>query len=68
MTNGSFCHPAAVLGALSRARRDKSTDAVSRNAAIAIDVGDVTLVSQTIIPVILVANKVYRVAHLARAF
>jgi hypothetical protein len=34
-----------LLDALSRARKDKSTDAVSRNATIAVDVGDVTLVS-----------------------
>lgn len=41
----SYCHPDVLLAALSRARRDESTDSVSRNAAIAVDVGDVTLVS-----------------------
>ena len=43
--NDMYCHPAVLLGALSRARRDEATDSVSRNAAIAVDVGDVTLVS-----------------------
>jgi len=38
-----FCHPAAVLDALSKLRREDSTDAVSKDAAIAVDVGDVTL-------------------------
>eukprot|EP00544_Gedaniella_sp_CCMP2646_P006832 CAMPEP_0202498330 /NCGR_PEP_ID=MMETSP1361-20130828/25672_1 /ASSEMBLY_ACC=CAM_ASM_000849 /TAXON_ID=210615 /ORGANISM="Staurosira complex sp., Strain CCMP2646" /LENGTH=592 /DNA_ID=CAMNT_0049130183 /DNA_START=171 /DNA_END=1949 /DNA_ORIENTATION=+ len=38
-----YCHPGVLLDALSRARKDKSTDAVSRNATIAVDVGDVTL-------------------------
>jgi hypothetical protein len=45
VTDENYCHPAAVLGALSHSRRDKSTDTVSKNAAIAVDVGDVTLVS-----------------------
>jgi len=36
-------HPAAVMAAISRARRNKVTDPVSRNAAICVDVGDVTL-------------------------
>lgn len=40
-----YCHPCVLLTALSRARRDETTDSVSRNAAIAVDVGDVTLVS-----------------------
>ena len=40
-----YCHPAAVLKALSMARFDKQVDAVSREAVIAVDVGDVTLVS-----------------------
>ena len=41
----NYCHPSAVLNALSVARRDHSTDIVSRNAVITVDVGDVTLVS-----------------------
>jgi len=40
-----YCHPAAVLKALSIVRFDKRVDQVSREAVIAVDVGDVTLVS-----------------------
>lgn len=43
-SNDEYCHPGVLLAALSRARRDEGTDSVSRNAAIAVDVGDVTLV------------------------
>ena len=43
--NVKFCHPAAVLKALSLSRFDKEVDPVSRGAVIAVDVGDVTLVS-----------------------
>jgi thiamine pyrophosphate-dependent acetolactate synthase large subunit-like protein len=39
----NFCHPAAVLYALSDLRTDPSTDKVSRNATVTVDVGDVTL-------------------------
>jgi thiamine pyrophosphate-dependent acetolactate synthase large subunit-like protein len=39
-----YCHPASVLQALSDARMDcNGTDKVSREAVIAVDVGDVTL-------------------------
>lgn len=38
-----FCHPAAVLKALSMARSDKKVDPVTREAVITVDVGDVTL-------------------------
>lgn len=41
-----YCHPAAVLKALSLARFDPNVDPVSRNAVVAVDVGDVTLVSR----------------------
>jgi len=43
-----FCHPEPVLRALSRARKDDSISKVMRDATIAIDVGDVTLVRGTI--------------------
>lgn len=39
----SYCHPAALLKALSLARLDESVDKVARDAAITVDVGDVTL-------------------------
>jgi thiamine pyrophosphate-dependent acetolactate synthase large subunit-like protein len=38
-----YCHPASVLSALSDARRSSDTDPVSRQAVVAVDVGDVTL-------------------------
>lgn len=38
-----FCHPALVMGAISRARRNLDTDPASRDATICVDVGDVTL-------------------------
>mmetsp|Transcript_24438 Transcript_24438/g.57928 ORF Transcript_24438/g.57928 Transcript_24438/m.57928 type:complete len:445 (+) Transcript_24438:769-2103(+) len=38
-----YCHPAAVMGAISRVRRNEATDPVSRNATVCVDVGDVTL-------------------------
>lgn len=38
-----YCHPAAVMEAISRARRSNATDMVARNATICVDVGDVTL-------------------------
>lgn len=37
------CHPGQVLENLSKLRVDPSTDAVSRDATVAVDVGDVTL-------------------------
>jgi thiamine pyrophosphate-dependent acetolactate synthase large subunit-like protein len=43
MTSPNFCHPAAILDALSNARRDPTIDAVSKDAAICVDVGDITL-------------------------
>jgi thiamine pyrophosphate-dependent acetolactate synthase large subunit-like protein len=39
----SHCHPAVVMGAISRARRIQTTDPVSRHATVCVDVGDVTL-------------------------
>jgi hypothetical protein len=42
-----FCHPSDVLHALSTARMDEKMDHVARDAVIAVDVGDVTLVSMT---------------------
>jgi hypothetical protein len=39
-----FCHPSNVLQALSTARMDEKIDPVARDAAISVDVGDVTLV------------------------
>jgi acetolactate synthase I/II/III large subunit len=38
-----YCHPALVMGAISRARRDPSTDYTSQYSTICVDVGDVTL-------------------------
>ena len=43
--NPKYCHPATLLKALSLARLDDSVDKVGREAVIAVDVGDVTLVS-----------------------
>lgn len=43
MEDPGYCHPAVVCAALSYARRDDTTDPVSRNATICVDVGDVTL-------------------------
>jgi len=43
--SSKFCHPAAVLKALSLSRLDKEVDPVARQAVITVDVGDVTLVS-----------------------
>lgn len=39
----SFCHPSAVLDALSKLRLDSATDTISRDSVITVDVGDVTL-------------------------
>jgi hypothetical protein len=39
-----YCHPGDVLQTLSKLREDPSTDEVSQNAVITVDVGDVTLV------------------------
>ena len=39
----NYCHPAAIIGALSSARRNPVTDPVSQNATICVDVGDITL-------------------------
>jgi len=41
--SNDFCHPSAVLRALSKYRRDSTTNDVSRNAVVTVDVGDVTL-------------------------
>lgn len=38
------CHPAEVLEAISKLRLNPHTDAVSRNATVCVDVGDITLV------------------------
>jgi thiamine pyrophosphate-dependent acetolactate synthase large subunit-like protein len=43
VSRSGYCHPAAVMGAISRARRNENTDPVSRNATVCVDVGDVTL-------------------------
>lgn len=43
----NYCHPSEVLRALSEARLDDTVDPVSRNAVVAVDVGDVTLVRRT---------------------
>ncbi len=45
-SNG-YCHPSAVLRAMSEARVDENVDPVSRNAVVAVDVGDVTLVGSS---------------------
>ena len=41
-SRSGYCHPAAVMGAISRQRRN-TTDEVPKKAAICVDVGDVTL-------------------------
>lgn len=41
-----YCHPASVMKALSLARFQGDVDPISRNAVIAVDVGDVTLVRE----------------------
>lgn len=38
-----YCHPAKVLSALSECRTDENFDEATRNAAVSVDVGDVTL-------------------------
>ena len=42
-----FCHPAAVLRAISMARINPAMDPIAREAVITVDVGDITLVRQT---------------------
>ncbi|KAL3938123.1 MAG: hypothetical protein SGARI_001870 [Bacillariaceae sp.] len=43
VSRDGFCHPAAVLGAISRARTNPETAQIMKDAAICVDVGDITL-------------------------